>query len=231
MVTAARIPTHEVFNQFAELADYDLLATDAALREALARAGEQAALPQLDLYGAQLGSAAAYQLALDANRHAPTLHAFDTRGRRVNQVEFHPSWHVLMALYRAQGLVAQPFRDAQPGRWSAWAAGFYLHGQIEQGSLCPATMTTAGIPVLQKEPQHLTACITCAARDCHRVRHTRNYAIQRITIRDGRTLTSCPRRLRPRAGAPPGRSAVGHVARRSRRSPRVRRAATASAPP
>ncbi|WP_373784457.1 acyl-CoA dehydrogenase family protein, partial [Delftia acidovorans] len=29
---------------------------------------------------------------------------------------------------------------------------FYLHGQVEQGTLCPATMTTAAIPLLQKEP-------------------------------------------------------------------------------
>ena len=34
----------------------------------------------------------------------------------------------------------------------AWAAGFYLHGQVEAGSLCPATMTQAAVPVLQKEP-------------------------------------------------------------------------------
>ena len=152
MDATARTPTHEVFNQFAELADYDLLATDAALNEALVRARAQAELPRLALYGAQLGCAAAYELAHCANHHAPTLRAFDTRGRRINQVDFHPSWHALLSLYRAQGLVAQPFRDTQAGRWSAWAAGFYLHGQIEQGSLCPATMTTASIPVLQKEP-------------------------------------------------------------------------------
>ncbi len=152
MAAAAHSSTHEVFNQFAELVDYDLLATDAALREALVRAGAQRSLPRLALYGAQLGCAAAYELAQCANHHAPTLHAFDTRGLRINQVQFHPSWHALLALYRTQGLVAQPFRTANPGRWSAWAAGFYLHGQVEQGSLCPATMTTASIPVLQKEP-------------------------------------------------------------------------------
>ncbi len=32
-------PTHEVFNQFDELTGYDLFATDAALREAVAAAG------------------------------------------------------------------------------------------------------------------------------------------------------------------------------------------------
>ncbi|NMM81789.1 DNA alkylation response protein [Acidovorax sp. SRB_14] len=145
-------PTHEVFNQFDELSGYDLLATDAALREAMARAGAQWALPQLGAYGAQLGRAETYQLARDANRHGPEMRPFDSRGRRVDQVEFHPSWHTLMALYRAQGLISLPFSNAQPGRWSAWAAGFYLHGQVEQGTLCPATMTTASIPVLQKEP-------------------------------------------------------------------------------
>jgi len=144
--------THEVFNQFDELADYNLLDTDPALGEALQRAGAAWAQPQLSAYGAQLGAAATYALAEEANRHTPELHSFDTRGRRIDSVEFHPSWHALMALYRAQGLIAMPFRDARAGRWSAWAAGFYLHGQVEQGTLCPATMTTASIPVLQKEP-------------------------------------------------------------------------------
>ena len=50
------------------------------------------------------------------------------------------------------GLISLPFDSDQPGRWSAWAAGFYLHGQVEQGTLCPATMTTAAIPLLQREP-------------------------------------------------------------------------------
>lgn len=145
--------TPGVFNQFDTLADYCLLASDAALQEALARAGAQWARPQLLSYGVQLGAAATYALAEQANRHTPELHRFDARGRRIDQVEFHPSWHALMALYRAQGLVSLPFEAPRPrGRWSAWAAGFYLHGQVEQGTLCPATMTTAAIAVLQKEP-------------------------------------------------------------------------------
>lgn len=145
--------THEVFNQFNEIADYDLLATDAALQEALSRAGAESQLPALGAYARQLGSAETYALADQANRHTPALHRFDSRGRRIDRVEFHPAWHALMALYRAQGLVSMPFEDgAQPGRWAAWAAGFYLHGQVEQGTLCPATMTQAAIPLLRREP-------------------------------------------------------------------------------
>ncbi len=37
-------------------------------------------------------------LAADANRHAPTLKAFDATGRRSDTVEFHPAYHELMAL-------------------------------------------------------------------------------------------------------------------------------------
>lgn len=145
-------PTHEVTNQFDELVDYNLFATDAALREALARAGAEWAMPQLDAYGARLGRSETAQLADDANRHPPELNAFDRRGRRIDRVDFHPAWHTLLGMYRGEGFVSLAFRDRRPGRWAATAAGFYLHGQIEAGTLCPATMTQAAIPVLQKEP-------------------------------------------------------------------------------
>jgi len=144
--------THEVFNQFGELADYDLLATDPALCEALARADAGWTAPMLGDYAARMGDATTYAQAADANRHTPELQAFDSRGRRLDAVQFHPGWHALMAMYRQAGLISLPFDSDQPGRWSAWAAGFYLHGQVEQGTLCPATMTTAAIPLLQREP-------------------------------------------------------------------------------
>jgi len=49
--------THAVTNQFDELVDYNLFATDLALRDALARAGADWAVPQLDAYGAYDNSA------------------------------------------------------------------------------------------------------------------------------------------------------------------------------
>ena len=143
--------THQVFNQFSELANYNLLDTDPALHEALERSGAGWARPSLQAYAGELGRSETYALAQDANRHTPELRAFDTRGRRIDQVDFHPSWHQLMAMYRGQGLISQPFEETRAGRWAAWAAGFYLHGQIEQGALCPATMTQACIPLIQRE--------------------------------------------------------------------------------
>jgi putative acyl-CoA dehydrogenase len=144
--------THEVTNQFDELADYDLLATDTPLRTALKQAQAQDFQAELQVYGERMGRAQTYALAEQANRNPPLLRSFDRRGNRIDQVDYHPAWHALLGMLREQGLVSQPFQSDQPGRWAAWAAGFYLHGQVEAGTLCPATMTQAAIPVLRHEP-------------------------------------------------------------------------------
>jgi len=144
--------THDVFNQFDELSGYDLFATDAALAEGVRRADAGWALPALERYGAAIGSAERFREADEANRHAPELQAFDRRGRRIDQVDFHPSWHALMALYRGAGWVSLSARDSRAGRWAADAAGLYLHSQVESGTTCPSIMTWASIPLLEREP-------------------------------------------------------------------------------
>ena len=71
--------THQVFNQFPELGDYDPLASDPALCGALARADAGWARPALDSYARRLGRAETYTLAQQANRHAPELHRYPNR--------------------------------------------------------------------------------------------------------------------------------------------------------
>ena len=115
-----------------EWVGHNLLATDPALLAALRAAAPQAVEP-LTRYGAELGSTETAQLARDANRHGPTLRQLDARGRRIDAVDFHPAWHALLAMYRRQGLVADLFATDTPGRWAAFAAGCYLHGQVEAG--------------------------------------------------------------------------------------------------
>jgi len=145
--------THTLSNQVDELRDYALFDTDAALVEGVQRAGAGWHADALSTFGRVLGRAETYQLAEQANRYTPELKTFDARGRRIDQVDFHPAWHELLALYRGQGLVSLSFEEAaRSGRWTAFAAGMYLHGQIEAGTMCPATMTQASIPVLRKEP-------------------------------------------------------------------------------
>jgi len=142
--------THQIQNQFDEYQGHNLYTSDAALQEAVRRLGgtEMSLIEQ----GAELGSTKSYQLAEDANRHLPELKTFDSRGRRIDVVEFHPAWHHWLALSRAHGLHASPFAESHDGRWAEWAARFYMHAQIESGSECPTSMTLGAIPLLQREP-------------------------------------------------------------------------------
>jgi len=143
--------THEVTNVVPELKDINLYQCDLALQEALRRGGAEAQEAAVADYGQALGREETLRWAEESNRYKPELHAFDRAGHRIDTVHYHPAWHAVMAMLRAQNLVSMPFSDPRPGRWSAYAAGFYLHAQVEDGSLCPASMTFACIPVLQQE--------------------------------------------------------------------------------
>jgi putative acyl-CoA dehydrogenase len=145
-------PTHEVTNQVPELQDYNLFATDIALTEGLRREGAGWHEEKLLRFGAELGSKNVLRLGEQANHHLPELDTHDRFGNRIDCVEFHPSWHELLALLRREALHALPWMNPQPGAHVARAAGYFLHGQVEAGSLCPTTMTFASIPVLQNEP-------------------------------------------------------------------------------
>ncbi|MDR6202270.1 isovaleryl-CoA dehydrogenase [Paraburkholderia graminis] len=145
--------THEVTNQVPPLADYNLFSTDAALSAALERDGAAWHRDALLRHGAALTTPETLALAELANRHTPELSTHSPRGERIDALEFHPAWHELLSLLRREGLHALPFSDPRPGAMAARCAGYFLHAQIESGSLCPLTMTFASIPVLQREPQ------------------------------------------------------------------------------
>ncbi len=142
-----------VHNQFDELRDVNLLGADPSLAGGIGPRGAQAWVPQLHRYAHDLGSSDRVGAgALGQYRVPADCSALMHAGACAKRWSFIPAWHALLGMYRAQGLVSLPFDNAQPGRFSAWAAGFYLHGQVEQGTLCPATMTTAAIGLLRQEP-------------------------------------------------------------------------------
>ncbi|NUU00603.1 isovaleryl-CoA dehydrogenase [Herbaspirillum robiniae] len=144
--------THEIVNQVPDLKDYNLFSTDLALAEGVAREGAGWHACALSAHGAELGSAEVIGLAELANRHTPELRTHDRTGHRIDVVDFHPSWHALLELLRRAGLHALPWMQPGDGAHAARAAGYFMHGQVEAGSLCPTTMTFAAIPVLQQEP-------------------------------------------------------------------------------
>ncbi|SDP17955.1 putative acyl-CoA dehydrogenase [Actinopolyspora xinjiangensis] len=145
--------THEVSNQSPPLDDFDPLDCDPALREALAEHGQSEATELLRPLARQAGSATAREHGRLANEHPPVLHSHDRYGHRIDEVEFHPSWHWLMDRAVSEGLHAAPWApDAPEGAHLRRAAGFYLWSQAEAGHGCPISMTFAAVPALRHSP-------------------------------------------------------------------------------
>ena len=90
------LPTHEVLNQPAPRGDLDLWSSDLALREAATRG--EAREEALASYGVALGRADTREAARQANRQTPELKLFDSGGRRLDEVTFHPAYHQLMSM-------------------------------------------------------------------------------------------------------------------------------------
>ena len=145
--------THQISNQFDELQNYNLFATDQVLQEILQRY-ESKDQEVLTRFAQIVGSTEYYQYADLANKHTPILYNFDARGRRIDFLEFHPAWHKWMGLNRQFDTHAYPFNHSQStSKWVDWAARFFLSGQVECGNLCPNSMTLGSIPLIQNEPE------------------------------------------------------------------------------
>jgi len=153
MTRAAPHVTHEVLNQVPPLAGYDV-ADDPALIDALRRegVGDPTELRGLHELGELAGAAATQDLARLANEHPPVLRTHDSRGNRIDEVEFHPAWHELMAVAVGHGMHAAPWRSDTPGAHVARAARFYVWTQAEAGHGCPISMTYASVPALRHAP-------------------------------------------------------------------------------
>jgi putative acyl-CoA dehydrogenase len=168
--------THEVFNQPAPLAGYNLFETNQALRDALAFNAPQLDTAPLDALGTAVGTPEMQAHARLANTNAPVLHTHDRFGRRIDEVEFHPSYHALMAAAVGAGLHGAPWaenqaptlaaaRAALPPEGSLAARGgpsplgasphvqraarFMLFTELEPSILCPVSMTYAATPALR----------------------------------------------------------------------------------
>ncbi|MFI8219096.1 DNA alkylation response protein [Streptomyces sp. NPDC085932] len=146
------VATHDVTNQAPPLTPYDA-SDDTPLLEGLRREGAGWAEEELRRLGRQAGSAQAQEWADLANRHEPELRTHDRYGNRVDEVEFHPSWHHLMRTAVTEGLAASPWGDARPGAHVARTAGGLVWGHTEAGHGCPTSMTYAAVPALRRQPE------------------------------------------------------------------------------
>ncbi len=148
-----RFATHDVTNQPPPLAPYDAYAADLPLQQALMREGGGWATRAVETYGPIAGGEL-MELGFAANENRPTFKPVDRYGHRIDEVEFHPSYHRLMELGIAHGVPNFAWRHAETaGAHVARAALMYLHGQADQGTCCPLTMTYASVPVIRHAPE------------------------------------------------------------------------------
>ncbi|ASG65529.1 isovaleryl-CoA dehydrogenase [Idiomarina piscisalsi] len=147
--------THEVENQPEPLENYNLYLADKALQAAVEREGASWAYSDLIAFGALAGQRESIELGFQANKYPPELRTHDRYGHRIDQVDFHPSYHQLMTTAIEHGLHASPWSDPKPGAHVARAAKYYLHTQVEAAHGCPITMTFAALPALRHQPNLL----------------------------------------------------------------------------
>jgi putative acyl-CoA dehydrogenase len=144
--------THEVFNQAPPLVDWDVFSTNTPLVAALEREGAGWARERAVALGQLIGGEPLRWGTL-ANENRPQLRTHDRYGNRIDEVEFHPAWHKLMALGVEWELHALPWRSPEPAAHAARAALYMTAMQAEAGFACPITMTFAAIPALRVQPE------------------------------------------------------------------------------
>src|SRR3954465_15563937 len=145
------MPTHEVLNQAPPLQDHDPFALDLVLQETLRREGAAWAEEEVGEFARRSGSRATIAWGFQVNENPPRLRTHDRCGNRIDEVEFHPSWHELMRLSIANGVHAGPWRDPREGAHVARAAKMFLVSQSEWGPGCPLSMTYSAFPALQRQ--------------------------------------------------------------------------------
>jgi putative acyl-CoA dehydrogenase len=145
------LQTHDVVNQPPPFENVSLFTTDRALQAALAAAGGSTHAERLASVGARTGSGEVQEWAAQANRNPPQFRSFDRFGARLDEVEFHPAYHLLMALGLEAGIASVVWGGVTAGHVLRTALEF-LMAQAEPGVCCLMTMTYATGVVLRRQP-------------------------------------------------------------------------------
>jgi putative acyl-CoA dehydrogenase len=144
--------THEVFNQPAPLVDANLFAINRPMQAALKFNAPALDTAPLQKLGQVAGSGEMQAHARLANVHTPQLKTHSRFGHRIDQVEFHPSYHALMTEAVGAGLHGAPWGEGAASPHLLRAAGFMLFTELEPSVLCPISMSYAVAPALRDNP-------------------------------------------------------------------------------
>jgi putative acyl-CoA dehydrogenase len=142
----------DVLNQSQPFENVNLFTTDEALQDAVTREGGDGPGigDRLTALGRVCGSADAFEHGRLANTYPPVLRSHDSKGRRLDRVDYHPSYHACMQLSIGEGLHAP---QAVPGANVLRAAGLYMTAQMETGHCGAVTMTHAAVSTVRQAPR------------------------------------------------------------------------------
>ena len=145
------------FNQSPEFAGYNAFVSDPILAQATATLPDSIK-SELDVHGQWAGQGETIRLGHLANNNLPELHTHDSKGKRIDLVEYHPAYHALMRRGFSIGLNSSVWKDGKTEsgvRNLARAARLYMTAQVEHGHLCPLVMTNASVAALMSSQKVL----------------------------------------------------------------------------
>ncbi|HEX3801468.1 MAG TPA: acyl-CoA dehydrogenase family protein [Solirubrobacteraceae bacterium] len=155
--TVQHDPVREVLNQAPPLQATNLFEVDLALQEALVREGGGWGIERVREAGAVAGSVEGREHARRAERNVPVLQTHDRFGNRIDAVELDPSWHWLLRGAIERGISGLPWREQRQGAHVVRAALFAIWGNLDDGVMCPVSMTYAAVPALRDGAPELAA--------------------------------------------------------------------------
>jgi acyl-CoA dehydrogenase len=111
--------------------------------------------PQLAVMGERAAKEVA-PLAAIADRERPRLVTHDSRGARINHVEYHPAYREMERIAYGSGMIAikyETHEHSQAAPFIGFALG-YLFAMAEAGLYCPVCMTDGVARVLTRHGTH-----------------------------------------------------------------------------
>ncbi|MEW9799242.1 acyl-CoA dehydrogenase family protein [Alteromonas sp. CYL-A6] len=143
--------THTVFNQPAPLENYNVYQSDQVLQYWVSRFGGTSASPRLTTFGERCGTDL-LEAGFLANKHLPEHQSHDRFGHRIDQINFHPAYHMLMQHAIENGHCSLPWTSESRSAHVDRAAMAFMHTHADPGSGCPLTMTFASVPAIASQP-------------------------------------------------------------------------------
>jgi putative acyl-CoA dehydrogenase len=141
------------FNQPPILENYDLFASDEALKTAVEANGGAWNNEKANEFGEILGRGETLELGNLANKNPPVLKTYDRFGNRLDEVEFHPAYHALMRISVENETHSLAWTSENSGKYAARSALAFIKQQVDEGTSCPLTMTFAVVPSLKISPE------------------------------------------------------------------------------